>query len=242
MLGQLFESLVVLSVRIYGQASDAPAHLLRTPGGAHEVDLIVARGDPRVLASEVKLSAAITDDDVKQLHWLRNRISDDLLDASSSRRAHRRIVARWYRRCTSCTDWPIDAQSENGTLTGSTYTLPRGPRCRVAYCRGGSSVTVIVYRRVNTDDVRSKAMPRSPSPFASITYCVCDATPRIQNFPLDRRPRRTRSRTPSTRRSRLSTPTHWLTSRCAVHWNGPRREAASRGRFGPADQRLSSPG
>ena len=81
MLGQLFESLVVQSVRVYGQASEASVHHLRTQGGAHEVDLIVARGDRRVLAIEVKLSAAITDDDVKQLHWLRNRIGDDLLDA-----------------------------------------------------------------------------------------------------------------------------------------------------------------
>ena len=33
------------------------------------------------LAVEVKLGAVINDDDVKQLHWLRNKLGDRLLDA-----------------------------------------------------------------------------------------------------------------------------------------------------------------
>ncbi|MGH8910048.1 MAG: AAA family ATPase, partial [Egibacteraceae bacterium] len=54
---------------------------LRTAGGEHEVDLIIERLDGRVIAVEVKLSAAVSDDDVRRLRWLGDRIGDDLLDA-----------------------------------------------------------------------------------------------------------------------------------------------------------------
>ncbi|MEQ1693963.1 MAG: AAA family ATPase, partial [Gemmatimonas sp.] len=39
------------------------------------------RADRRVLAIEVKLSASVTDDDVKHLHWLKREIGEDLIDA-----------------------------------------------------------------------------------------------------------------------------------------------------------------
>ena len=39
------------------------------------------RPDQRIVAIEVKLSGSVTDDDVKNLHWLRDQIGDDLLDA-----------------------------------------------------------------------------------------------------------------------------------------------------------------
>ena len=39
------------------------------------------RGDQRVLAIEVKLSANVDDSDVQHLHWLRERMGDELLDA-----------------------------------------------------------------------------------------------------------------------------------------------------------------
>jgi predicted AAA+ superfamily ATPase len=57
------------------------AHL-RTGGGEHEVDLIVVRGDDRVVGIEVKLARTIGDDDVRHLRWLRDQIGDDLLDAA----------------------------------------------------------------------------------------------------------------------------------------------------------------
>lgn len=60
LLGQLFESLVTLSVRVYAQSVEASVHHLRTHHGRQEVDLIVSRGDRRVLAIEVKLSAVVT--------------------------------------------------------------------------------------------------------------------------------------------------------------------------------------
>lgn len=81
LFGSLFESLVTLCVRVYAQASEAVTRHLRTASVEHEVDLIVERGDGRVLAIEVKLARTIDDRDVKDLHWLRDRIGADLVDA-----------------------------------------------------------------------------------------------------------------------------------------------------------------
>ncbi|HEX3609092.1 MAG TPA: DUF4143 domain-containing protein [Solirubrobacterales bacterium] len=83
LLGALFESLVALSVRTYAQAAEAGnvGHL-RTRAGEHEVDLIVDRGDGRVVALEVKLTRAVEDRDTRQLSWLAERLGEDLLDAA----------------------------------------------------------------------------------------------------------------------------------------------------------------
>ena len=82
LLGGLFESLVALSVRVYAQAAESRMYHLRTRGGEHEVDLIVERGDGRVLALEVKLSRTVARSDVRHLAWLADTIGDDLLDAA----------------------------------------------------------------------------------------------------------------------------------------------------------------
>lgn len=81
LLGHLFEALVAQSVHVYAQAAEARVRHLRTKAGEREVDLIVERADGRVLAMEVKLTAAVTSADVASLRWLRDRIGDDLLDA-----------------------------------------------------------------------------------------------------------------------------------------------------------------
>lgn len=81
LLGQLFESLVTLGVRVHAQAAEARVGHLRTHGGEHEIDLIVERGDHRVLAIEVKLAHTVGDDDVRHLRWLRDQLGDDVLDA-----------------------------------------------------------------------------------------------------------------------------------------------------------------
>jgi predicted AAA+ superfamily ATPase len=81
LLGHLFESLVTLCVRVFAQAAEAQVRHLRIHGGRREVDLIVARSNQRVLGVEVKLSASVSDHDVKNLLWLRDQIEDDLLDA-----------------------------------------------------------------------------------------------------------------------------------------------------------------
>lgn len=80
-MGKLFESLVTLGVRVGAQAAEAQVRHLRTQGGHQEIDLIVERGDHRVVAIEVKPSQRVDDRDVRHLHWLGNRIGDDLLDA-----------------------------------------------------------------------------------------------------------------------------------------------------------------
>lgn len=93
LFGQLFESLVTLSVRVYAQAAEGRVRHLRTREGRQEVDLIVERGDQRVLGLETKLSATVTDNDVRHLLWLREHLGDDLLDmvvVTTGRHAYRR--------------------------------------------------------------------------------------------------------------------------------------------------------
>jgi predicted AAA+ superfamily ATPase len=81
LLGQLFESLVALDLRVHAQAAEARVGHLRLHSGEHEIDFIVERGDHRVLAVEVKLSHTVTDNDTRHLHWLASQIGDDLIDA-----------------------------------------------------------------------------------------------------------------------------------------------------------------
>jgi predicted AAA+ superfamily ATPase len=81
-LGALFESLVTQSVRVYAQAAEASVGHLRTFAGEREVDLIVERGDGRVVAIEVKLHPVVSDKDVARFHWLRAQMGADLLDAA----------------------------------------------------------------------------------------------------------------------------------------------------------------
>lgn len=81
LVGALFESLVTLGVRVFAQAAEANVKHLRTRGGEHEVDLIIERGDHRIVAIEVKLAQTVTDADVRHLRWLAGKAGDDLLDA-----------------------------------------------------------------------------------------------------------------------------------------------------------------
>jgi uncharacterized protein len=82
LLGALFESLLTLSVRVYAQDAEARVGHLRTHAGEHEVDIILDRGDGRVVAIEVKLVQTVGDDDVRHLHWLAGELGADLLDAA----------------------------------------------------------------------------------------------------------------------------------------------------------------
>jgi predicted AAA+ superfamily ATPase len=80
LLGALFESLVALSVRVYAAHAEARVAHLRTARGRQEVDLIVERNDGAIVAIEVKLARTVSDDDVKHLQWLQQRIGGRLLD------------------------------------------------------------------------------------------------------------------------------------------------------------------
>lgn len=55
-LGQAFESLVVRDLRVYAEANDATVHHYQDSNG-HELDAVVAHGDGRWLAVEVKLGS-----------------------------------------------------------------------------------------------------------------------------------------------------------------------------------------
>lgn len=93
LLGALFESLCTLSLRVYARASEAGVSHLRTSGGEREVDLIVERGDGRVLAVECKLARDVGTDDVRHLNWLSGQLGDSLLDAvvlTTGEQAYRR--------------------------------------------------------------------------------------------------------------------------------------------------------
>ncbi len=93
LLGALFESLVTLCVRVYAQGAEATTGHLRTFSGSREVDLIVEAPDKRVVAIEVKLRRTVGDEDVRNLHWLRASVGDELLDAivvNTGERAYRR--------------------------------------------------------------------------------------------------------------------------------------------------------
>lgn len=80
MVGPLFESLATLSVRVAAQAAESRVGHLRTRNGDHEVDLIVEGPDGQVVGIEVKLAPAVSDKDVRHLHWLREKLSDDVVD------------------------------------------------------------------------------------------------------------------------------------------------------------------
>jgi len=85
---------VTLSVRTYAQANEARVHHLRTRAGEHEIDLIIERGDGRIVALEVKLSATVSDTDARHLRWLADAIGGDLLDAAvitTGKDAYRRL-------------------------------------------------------------------------------------------------------------------------------------------------------
>ncbi len=81
LLGALFESLVTQSIRVYAQHAEARVGHFRTHAGGREIDLIVERADNRVLAIEVKLAQVADDRDLRHLHWLKEKIGDELLDA-----------------------------------------------------------------------------------------------------------------------------------------------------------------
>jgi predicted AAA+ superfamily ATPase len=77
----LFESFAALAVRVYAAHAESQAKHLRTARGRQEIDLVVERPDGRVVAIEVKLARTVSDGDVKQLKWLRDKLGDRVLDA-----------------------------------------------------------------------------------------------------------------------------------------------------------------
>ncbi|MFZ2238329.1 MAG: DUF4143 domain-containing protein [Gordonia amarae] len=93
MVGQLFESLVVLGVRVMAQAAEAHVSHLRLTGGDREIDLIVEGVDGQIIGIEVKLAPDVATKDVRHLAWLREKMPNrvvDLIVVTTGRTAYRR--------------------------------------------------------------------------------------------------------------------------------------------------------
>lgn len=92
-LGQLFESLAALSIRVFAQASEASVTHYRDRNGRHEIDFIVGRNHREILGIEVKLSATVNDRDVRHLLWLREQpgaVVVDMVIVTTGSHAYRR--------------------------------------------------------------------------------------------------------------------------------------------------------
>ena len=80
-IGQLWESLAAMSIRVFAGRSAADVRHLRTQGGEHEVDFVVEGVDGRIVAIEVKLETPVETSQVRHLHWLRDRLGNDRVAA-----------------------------------------------------------------------------------------------------------------------------------------------------------------
>ena len=78
LLGALFESLVVLNVRVYAQANHFDVSHMRTTDQRREIDIILQSKSGDVTAFEVKLSPEVRDKDVEHLLWLKDKLGEQL--------------------------------------------------------------------------------------------------------------------------------------------------------------------
>jgi predicted AAA+ superfamily ATPase len=81
LLGRVLDTFVAAQLRPETQvATTRPRlHHLRTEGGRHEVDLLAELAGRRVVALEVKASAAPSAQDARHLAWLREQLGERLL-------------------------------------------------------------------------------------------------------------------------------------------------------------------
>jgi len=79
-IGGLFENLVALSLRVFGEPSRTQLYHLRTQDGRKEIDFILERPDGKVLAIEAKFGSVVNPGDIKHLDWLGQQIGDQLVD------------------------------------------------------------------------------------------------------------------------------------------------------------------
>jgi len=77
-LGRVLDTFVVGQLRPEVVVAESEPRLfhLRTPEGRHEVDVVVELGGERVIAIEVKASAAPSADDARHLRWLRDELGN----------------------------------------------------------------------------------------------------------------------------------------------------------------------
>jgi uncharacterized protein len=81
LLGRILDTFVVAQIRPEAELSPSRPRLyhLRARDGGHEVDLIAELPENRVLAIEIKATAAPKPSDVKHLTWLRDHLGDRFL-------------------------------------------------------------------------------------------------------------------------------------------------------------------
>jgi predicted AAA+ superfamily ATPase len=78
LLGRILDTFVVAQLRPEAvvAASEPRLYHLRTEAGRHEVDLLAELGGERVIAIEVKATAAPTPADARHLRWLKDQLGD----------------------------------------------------------------------------------------------------------------------------------------------------------------------
>lgn len=83
LLGRLVDTFVVAQLRPEAEVAEVGVSLshLRDDHGRHEVDLIAEAADGRIVAMEIKASAAPSRHDARHLVWLRERLGDRLVAA-----------------------------------------------------------------------------------------------------------------------------------------------------------------
>lgn len=81
MMGRLLDTFVAAQLRAEAALSPARPRLyhLREKNGRHEIDLVSELGGGRVVAVEVKATAAPTKDDASHLAWLRDQLGERFL-------------------------------------------------------------------------------------------------------------------------------------------------------------------
>ena len=75
-LGQIFESFVYQSLRVYADIHRADLSHLRTSQGDREIDFIMQLGR-KLLAIEVKAKISIDNDDIKHLIWFEEQVKEE---------------------------------------------------------------------------------------------------------------------------------------------------------------------
>ncbi len=77
-LGRVLDTFVAAQLRpeVAISHSRPRLHHLRTEGGRHEIDLLAEMGGQRIVAFEVKATAAPSRDDAKHLIWLRDELGE----------------------------------------------------------------------------------------------------------------------------------------------------------------------
>lgn len=107
-LGQAFESLVVRDLRVYAEANDATVNHCQHSNG-HELDAVVAHGDGRWLAAEVKLGSGERLDEAAESL----KRACEQIDASKTAEPAKKLVVTaggyGYERTDGITGVPITA-------------------------------------------------------------------------------------------------------------------------------------